>query len=234
MIHILNATGGSDRVNSIQYEGEPTDKHKREMNEDIPLITIDWDSIVPKPPSNTSDATKMDLEQVQRLTKDLSKDDYDMIMDVDDDPENLFRPYAKKMGIDYPQELIDKAIQHIDVVILKLKYKFRRPRPSQLAPHLGYHISVLVTKTHQTPSYPSGHQSQGAMVAEVLSSLYPEHKTQWHKFSKLTGKARVMQGVHYPSDNEVSVTLARVLWSNIKDNLYDKWTNRKNSLKFIL
>ena len=226
MIHILNSTGGSDRINSIRYEGDPTDKHKREMNEKTPLITIDWDSIVPEPPSNISKATKMDLEQVQRLTRGLSKDDYDLIMDVDDNPENLFRPYAKKIGLEYPQELIDEAIQHIDVVVLKLKYKFRRARPFQLAPHLGYYISVLITKTHQTPAYPSGHQSQGAMAAEVLSSLYPEHKTQWHKFSELTGKARVMQGVHYPSDNKVSMTLARVLWENIKDNLNDKWASR--------
>ena len=160
----------------------------------------------------------MDLEQVQRLTKNVSKDDYDLIMNVDDDPENLFRPYAKKMGLEYPQELIDKAIQHIDVVVLKLKYKFRRARPYQIAPHLGYFISVLTTGTHQTPAYPSGHQAQGAMAAEVLSSLYPEHKTQWYKFAGLVGKARVMQGVHYPSDNEASMILARVLWENIKIN----------------
>ena len=222
MIHILNNTGGSDKINLIRYEDAPSDKHKKEMNEKTPLITIDWNSIVPEPPSNTSDVTKMDLEQVQRLTRNLSKDDYDLIMQVDDDPENLFRPYAKKMGLKYPQKLIDKAIQHIDVVVLKLKYKFRRARPFQVAPHLGYYISVLVTDTHQTPAYPSGHQAQGAMAAEVLSSLYPEHKTQWHEFSALAGKARVMQGVHYPSDNEVSMILARVLWENIKSNNDEK------------
>ena len=218
MIHILNSTGGSDKINSIKYEDSPSDDHKREMNEKTPLITIDWENIIPEPPSNTSDVTKMDLEQVQRLTRNISKDDYDLVMTVDDDPENLFRPYAKKMGLHYPQDLIDKAIQHIDVVVLKLKYKFRRARPYQLAPHLGYFISVLTTGTHQTPAYPSGHQAQGAMAAEVLSSLYPEHKTQWYKFAGLTGKARVMQGVHYPSDNEASMILARVLWENIKSN----------------
>ena len=226
MIHILNATGGSDKIESIKYDIKPSEKHKKEMEESIPLITIDWESIVPNPPSNTSDVTKMDLEQVQRLTRNLSKEDYDLVMKVDDDPENLFRPYAKKMGLEYPEELIGKAIQHIDVIILKLKYKFRRARPFQIAPHLGYIISVIQTSTHQTPAYPSGHQSQGAMAAEVLSSLYPEHKTQWYKFAGLAGKARVMQGVHYPSDNEASMILARVLWENMKENIDDKWTDR--------
>tara|TARA_R110002110_G_scaffold201091_1_gene411953 strand:+ start:1701 stop:2390 length:690 start_codon:yes stop_codon:yes gene_type:complete len=226
MVHILNSTGGSDKINLIRYENAPTDKHKKEMNEKTPLITIDWDSIVPEPPSNTSDVTKIDLEQVQRLTRNLSKDDYDLIMQVDDDPENLFRPYAKKMGLKYPQELIDKAIQHIDVIVLKLKYKFRRARPFQVAPHLGYVISVIETSTHQTPAYPSGHQSQGSMAAEVLSSLYPEHKAQWHEFAALTGKARVMQGVHYPSDNESSVVLVKTIWENMRGNLDDKWSDR--------
>ena len=96
MIHILNATGGSDKIESIKYDINPSEKHKKEMEESIPLITIDWESIVPNPPSNTSDVTKMDLEQVQRLTRNLSKEDYDLVMKVDDDPENLFRPYAKR------------------------------------------------------------------------------------------------------------------------------------------
>ena len=64
------------------------------------------------------------------------------------------------------------------------------------------------------------------MAAEVLSSLYPEHKTQWYEFADLVGKARVMQGVHYHSDNEVSMILARVLWENIKENIDDKWADR--------
>ena len=95
MIHILNSTGGSDKINSIKYEDSPSDDHKREMNEKTPLITIDWENIIPEPPSNTSDVTKMDLEQVQRLTRNISKDDYDLVMTVDDDPENLFRPYER-------------------------------------------------------------------------------------------------------------------------------------------
>ena len=226
MIHVLNSAGGSDEINSIRYEGVPKDKHKREMEEKTPLITIDWDSIIPEPPSNTSDVTKMDLERVQSVNRNISYEDFDLIMLVDNNPEDLFKPYAKKMGLDYPQELIDKAIQHIDVIVLKLKYKFRRARPFQIAHRLGCVISVIHTGTHQTPAYPSGHQSQGSMAAEVLSSLYPEHKDEWYRLADLVGTARVMQGVHYPSDNEASVILARVLWENMKDNLSDKWADR--------
>jgi len=225
MVHILNSTGGSDRINSIRYEGVPTDRQKAKMKRPTPLITIDWNSIIPDPPSNTSDTTKADLEQVEILSRTVSHEDFNLIMLVDDDVQNLFKPYLKKVGLEYPTELIDSVISNIDTVLLNLKHKFKRARPFQVAPHLGYIISVIQTKTHQTPAYPSGHQGQGAIVAEVLSSLYPEHKTQWNDFSALVGKARVMQGVHYPSDNEVSVALAKTLWKNMKDNLDDKWSD---------
>lgn len=226
MIHVLNSAGGSDEINSIRYEGNPTDKQKVKMKRSTPLITIDWNSIIPEPPSNTSDVTKMDLAKVEELSRGVSYEEFDLIMLVDDDTENLFKSYAKKANLDYPTELIDSIINNIDTVLLNLKYKFKRARPFQIAPHLDYIISVIQTDTHQTPAYPSGHQGQGAIVAEVLSSMYPEHKTEFSKLAELVGKARVMQGVHYPSDNEVSMMLARVLWENIKSNLNDKWTDR--------
>jgi len=224
MIHILNSTGGSDQINSIQYEGVPTDKQKAKMQRSTPLITIDWDSIIPDPPSNTSDTTKTDLAKVEELSRRVSFEEFDFIMLVDDDTANLFKDYAKRVGLDYPTELIDSVVDNIDTVLLNLKYKFRRARPFQIAPHLGYIISVIQTDTHQTPAYPSGHQGQGTIIAEVLSSLYPEHKSQWDEFANLVGKARVMQGVHYPSDNEVSITLAKTLWVNMKDNLDEEYS----------
>ena len=224
MIHILNSTGGSDQINSIRYEGSPTDKQKAIMKRSTPLITIDWDSIIPDPPSNTSDVTKTDLSKVEELSRRISFEEFDFIMLVDDDTANLFKAYTKRVGLDYPTGLIDSVVDNIDTMLLNLKYKFRRPRPFQIAPHLGYIISVIQTDTHQTPAYPSGHQGQGAIIAEVLSSLYPEHKAQWNNFADLVGKARVMQGVHYPSDNEVSITLAKTLWANMKDNLDEKYS----------
>ena len=225
MIHILNDTGGSDQINSIRYEGELSDKQNVKFKRSTPLIKIDYRSIIPEPPVNSSDLTKIDLEQVQRLTRNLSRDDIRLVEIVDEDTEDLFKPYVKRMGLLYPQDLIDISIDHIDTALLQLKYKFRRPRPIQIAAHLGYVISVINTDTHQTPAYPSGHQAQASIVAEILSSLHPEHKSKFYEFSRLAGKARVMQGVHYPSDNEASVTLVRILWEDMKKNLDDKWTN---------
>ena len=73
--------------------------------------------------------------------------------------------------------------------------------------------------TANTPSYPSGHATEGALIAEVLSSLYPEHKSKFYEFAGLVARARVLQGVHYTRDGEASMMLARICWENIKSNL---------------
>ena len=138
---------------------------------------------------------------------------------VDNEPYNLFAPYLKKNGLTYPKKLIDTVLDNVYPVWLKLKYHYKRPRPHQVAPHLGYVISVIQTKTHQTPSYPSGHATEGALIAEVLSSLYPEHKSKFYEFAGLVARARVLQGVHYTRDGEASMMLARICWENIKSNL---------------
>ena len=153
------------------------------------------------------------------MTKNISKKDFDFIIKVDNEPSDMFIPYLKRHGLKYPADVIDKVLDNVYPVWLKLKYLYKRPRPFQLAPHLGYKISVIQTDTHQTPSYPSGHQTEGAIIAEVLSSYYPEHKTAFYEAAGLVGKARVMQGVHYPSDNDVSMILSRILWEDIRQNL---------------
>ena len=146
-------------------------------------------------------------------------------MMADNEPSDLFMPYLKRNSLSYPKELIDLALDNTYPVWLKVKYHYKRPRPFQLAPHLGFVISVIQTKTHQTPAYPSGHQTEASTIAEVLSSLYPEHKAKFYEIGAMVGRARVLQGVHYQSDNDAAMYMTRLLWANIKENLDDKWSN---------
>ena len=209
----------AESLDSIRYEDEPRKKDLKVMETKLDLVTIDWEKIIPPPPKNSSDVTKIDLQTIQRKTKNLSEEDRNLIMIVDEDAFQLFYKYCEKQGIYYPEDLIRKVHEQTNAIILKLKYKFKRARPRQLASELGYMISVIQTSTHQTPSYPSGHQHNGAITAEILSDIYPEHRAKWFELAALCGEARVMQGVHYPGDNEASMLLCRVLWENIKENL---------------
>ena len=217
--HILNKAEKVHDINSIKYEGQPTEKEKRWMKKKTPLVTVNWKTLIPAPPLNSSDVTKLDLQVVERMTKNISKKDFDFIIKVDNEVSDMFIPYLKRHGLKYPADVIDKVLDNVYPIWLKLKYLHKRARPFQVASHLGYKISVIQTDSHQTPAYPSGHQAEGAIIAEVLSSYYPEHKAAFYEAAGLVGKARVMQGVHYPSDNDVSMILSRILWEDIRQNL---------------
>tara|TARA_B100000519_G_scaffold53598_2_gene44500 strand:- start:2757 stop:3446 length:690 start_codon:yes stop_codon:yes gene_type:complete len=225
MIHIINAAGGSEEVDSIQYEGSPNERDKNYMAKEHPLVTIDWREILPPPPKNSSEITRLELKEVERVTRNLTQEQFDIVMEVDKEPVNAFMPYLKRNNIEFPKELVDLALENVYPVWLKLKYLHRRARPFQVAPHLGFVISVIQTSTHQTPAYPSGHQTEGALYAEILSDIYPEHKTGFYEAAAMVGTARMLQGVHYPSDNEAAMRVARICWENIKENLDDKWTD---------
>ena len=219
MTHILNSTGGSKDVDDLKYELEPNDRDKEWLKKEHPLLTLDWLDLIPEPPKNSSQSTRSDLEEIEKETRDVSKEEFDLIMLVDKEPSDLFQPYLKKHNLKYPKELIDKVLDNVYPVWLKLKYHYKRPRPFQLAPHLGYVISVIQTKTHQTPSYPSGHSIEGSIIAEVLSTLYPEHESTFKDFARSVGRARLLQGVHYQTDNEASYIVAEKCWENIKSNI---------------
>ena len=96
MIHIINAAGGSEEINQIKYEGQPKEKEIKEMKKDTPLITIDWVDLLPPPPENTSDSTKLDLAELERVTRSLSKEEFDLVMMADKEPSDLFMPYLKR------------------------------------------------------------------------------------------------------------------------------------------
>ena len=97
-----------------------------------------------------------------------------------------------------------------------LKFYFNRARPEQLAPYYNRKIDVMYTATHNTPAYPSGHTMYASLLLEILSDKYPEHKTQLNKLVDFCGKARELQGVHYPSDNEASKKIVRTIYPELK------------------
>jgi acid phosphatase (class A) len=101
-------------------------------------------------------------------------------------------------------------------IVDHLKFYYNRPRPYQLSEYYGVSINRIITKTHKTPAYPSGHTMYAALIAEILSDKYPEHKKEFDKLVDLCGKARELQGVHYPSDNEAAKKIIKTIYPELK------------------
>jgi acid phosphatase (class A) len=62
-----------------------------------------------------------------------------------------------------------------------------------------------------SPSYPSGHATVGAMMAILLAEMVPERRAALFACGWEYGDARVISGVHFPSDVEAGRMLGTLL-----------------------
>jgi len=185
------------------------------------FVTVDWDNILPAPPSNSSQETQTELISVYEIAKCRESHKWeDVIKQVDIKTWSVFddalKPHLSAAERESLEKMVNKAWPIVQSVTLSLKRKFNRARPEQLRSD----INVMTTKTHQTPAYPSGHAAFGYMSAKIVSLMYPSLKDIAEKTAKLVAFTRVVQGVHYLSDGDASKFLVDVLWEDIGFKLF--------------
>lgn len=88
-------------------------------------------------------------------------------------------------------------------------------RPAAAAPAASVRadspcISLSDDHTY-SPSYPSGHATVGAMLAIVLADMVPERRSALFECGWEYGEARIVSGVHFPSDVEAGRILGTTL-----------------------
>ena len=205
-------------LDNIVYEKQ---KNPDKIHE---YVTMDWENILPAPPSNSSQETQTELISVYEISKvrDLHKWE-EIVKQADtktwsvfDDALKLRLSASERKNL---EKMVKKTWPIVWGVTLSLKRKFNRARPEQLRSD----INVMTTKTHQTPAYPSGHAAHGYTSAKIVSLVYPSLKDIAEKTAKLVAFARVVQGVHYPSDGEASRLLVDKLWEDIGFKLFPEY-----------
>lgn len=97
-------------------------------------------------------------------------------------------------------------ISDVEIVVLALKRKFNRPRPSAVLPALD---PVVPVPWHT--SYPSGHATQSTVIAGLLSRLKPSSSESLANLALRVGVNREVAGLHYPSDTLAGIALGRWL-----------------------
>jgi acid phosphatase (class A) len=206
-----------ESIDNIKYS---TDKDFEYWKKNpYPIITgldIDWKNLIANPPPNRSEQTKAELRKVKLMSSNLTGEEVKLVHEVDKDPGLLFVSTLQEKNLSYPKQEIEAYWSVIYPIVMNLKWFYNRPRPYQLGPKYGMEINYIRTETHDTPAYPSGHTSYGHLVSLVLSEKYPEYAKDFKAFSDQTGNARVLQGVHYPSDNDAAVKLTNNIWRDIK------------------
>lgn len=111
-------------------------------------------------------------------------------------------------------DLVDKLFDDTIPIILKLKFYFQRPRPYQLGLPYKLKLFPFGSNTADSPSYPSGHTIQSALISYVLGNHFPDKFELLQNLAKDIEYSRIFLGVHYPSDNDFSLYIVETI---IKD-----------------
>ena len=196
------------------YSEDIDPKHLKGMKEEPSMLTdFEWRQFMGQlPNSNDSSKTKMELHQLAKLPMDKS------FVEEMDDVARVFKEYCDGVDIAFPKGLIDTLINDSRIFILRLKYLYNRPRPKQLAKHPLVNVPMKDTEldSMKTPSYPSGHSTQGFLIGRVLSDMYPDHQYNLMDLAKDISYSRNVARAHYPSDSRFGELLGDEMFKYLK------------------
>ncbi len=197
-----------ENINDMVYIDEPKKKHIKKMNVSLgPLegFPIDKFKNMP-PPENESTETEEEIDYLDSIPVEKG------FVSSADDIDGHFKKFLKSKGLEFPEEELKEVLKGVKSIILQLKYHYNRPRPNQIADVKNLKLDSEHLKSAGTPSYPSGHATQGTFIGRYLADLYPEYEKELRQIGEDIAFSRNMAKVHYPSDSEFGKMLGNDLY----------------------
>ena len=196
-------------LNEMTYNDGASEKHQDKI--DRPITLFEDISISLQPfPENTSKKT---LEEVKYLSE--IEEDVDYVRENDKVKES-FGKLHEELELEYNEDEAGKYLKESSKYIMELKYKFQRPRPHQIADFYGIDLNGVDLDSMKTPSYPSGHATQGYLLGMIYSERYPEYRKEFMKLGEDIAESRIIGKAHFPSDKKAGIELAEKLFQNRK------------------
>jgi acid phosphatase (class A) len=84
---------------------------------------------------------------------------------------------------------------------------------------MGIKMKDIELDTMKTPSYPSGHSTQGYLIALALSDKYPNKEKKLMKAAKDISYSRRVARAHYKSDSIFGEQIGKDMYKHIKDKI---------------
>jgi len=208
-------------IDKVVYREEPKDSHAARLSveqdrewfkvyaEDAPVGIL---------PVNSSEQVKLELVDMEiefTSTRKPAKLEHK----YDKDFLWAFKELVKSNDLQWSNKYFKGLIKVAGDRILRLKYKYNRPRPYQLASYHDIDVTVFGSETAKTPSYPSGHTAQSILVAKIIGEVYPQLKDEAMKIADDVSKSRIVGGHHFRSDIEFGEKVGMWLYGN----LVKKW-----------
>jgi len=161
-----------------------------------------------KPPVDSGYTTRTEINELKKIP--LKK----AFVKKYDDIELAFKKTAEEQGIeDYDKKIVTKLIKDSAPIILELKKYHNRKRPYDLDKNL----KAIVLKSMKTPSYPSGHSTQGFLIGNYLSDKYPRSRKGFMATAKNISHSRRVARAHYKSDSKMGEKLGNSMFNFIKN-----------------
>jgi len=196
-------------LNEMTYNEGANEKHQSRIDQPITLFEDISISLQPFP-ENTSKKT---LEEIRYLSK---VEEDDKFVKEHDKVAKVFGKLHKDLELEYNQDEAKKYLRESAKYIMELKYKHQRPRPYQIAKFYNIDLNGVDLDSMKTPSYPSGHATQGYLLAMIYAERYPQHRKEFMELGEDIAESRINGKAHYPSDKKAGIHLAEKLFENKK------------------
>ena len=196
-------------LNEMTYNEGANEKHQSRIDQPITLFEDISISLQPFP-ENTSKKTLEEIRYLSNVEED------SQFVKEHDKVAKVFGKLHKDLELEYNQDEAKKYLRESAKYIMGLKYKHQRPRPYQIAKFYNIDLNGVDLDSMKTPSYPSGHATQGHLLGMIYSERYPQHRKEFMKLGEDVAESRINGKAHYPSDKKAGIHLAEKLFENKK------------------
>jgi acid phosphatase (class A) len=162
------------------------------------------------PPENSSAITLDEVRYLQSIKVDKK------FVEKNDKIKKVFKETLLELELPYIEEEIDTLLKESGKFVMELKYKYNRPRPWQIAEFYGISLNGVDMKSMKTPSYPSGHATQGYLIGMHFAKRHPEHSKVFKQLGEDIAHSRIIAKAHYPSDKSFGKRVAEYLFTLLK------------------
>ena len=174
---------------------------------------VDFATIVPPPPAESSAQGKLDDQFILDAQKNMTQQ---KMADIQRDfAQDVFVVGQPVLGSNFSKDKLPmtdaffaKVIKEAGVGVGPLKQKYKKIRPFQYDKNI--HTPENIAARSMGPTYPSGHSTTGAISAILLSQMVPEKRDALYARGWEYGTNRVMSGAAYPSDWDAAHMIAEL------------------------
>lgn len=192
----------------MTYNKGPKPKHKKRM--EYPITLFNDFTMEENPfPENGSKQTLEELHYLEKQEVDKK------FVEEHDDVTKVFEKLFEELELEFNKDESDELLKQSAKYLMELKYKYNRPRPYQLAEFYHMDVTNFNMDSMNTPSYPSGHATQGYLLGKFYSQRHPEYKKELMDLGEAVAESRIVGKAHYPSDKEFGKKLAEKLFDNL-------------------